>query len=119
MKKIKKIDAACAVCALQYCSGIDEDTVLRVCAMHGFAAGEGMTDHEWKDAASDLKLSLKRVKTDNCTLRQFIRKYPLGLYLVGTFDHLFAVDNGIVADPRNDTRPGLGRIIKQGWLVVK
>lgn len=63
MKKIKKIDGSCAVCALHYVSGIDEETVLRICAMHGFEAGEGMTDDEYLEAAADLKLTLKKVKT--------------------------------------------------------
>ena len=119
MKKIKKIEAACAVCALQYVSGIDEETVLRVCALHGFAAGEGMTDYEWKEAAKDLRLKLKKTKDVNLTLRHFKRKHPEGLYLLSTRDHLFALDNGIIIDPRNPNPPGLGRIIKGAWLVTK
>lgn len=108
------------MCALQYASGIDEDTVLRVCAMHGFEVGMGMTEDEYLDAASDLKLTYKRVHFKHpCTLRQFIRKHPEGLYLVATWDHLFCLDNGIVADPRNDARPGLGRIVKVAHLVTK
>jgi len=85
--------------------------------MHGFEAGEGMTDDEYLEAATDLKLLLHRVQADGITLRQFIRKYPQGLYLTATWDHLFAVDNGIIADPRNHDRPGLGRIIRQAWRV--
>lgn len=117
MRKIKKIDGACAVCALQYVSGIDEETVLRVCAMHGFEVGEGMADQEYLEAAADLKLTLKKVKTDRPLLRHFIKKYPTGLFLVATYGHLFAVDNGIVADPRNEKRPGLRRIVESAWLV--
>lgn len=119
MKKIKKIEAACAVCALQYVSGIDEETVLRICAMHGFAAGEGMTDYEWKEAARDLGLTLKKTRDINLTLRQIRRKYKHGLYILSTHDHLFALDNGIIIDPRNPKPPGLGRIISGAWIVTK
>lgn len=119
MKRIKKIPGACAVCALQYVSEVDEDTVLRICTMHGFESGEGMCDEEYLEAAADLKVKTFKVKMEDCRLGQFIKKYPMGLYLVATWDHLFVVDNGIIADPRNDKRPGLGRIIKQAWRVEK
>lgn len=117
MKKLKKIPAACAVCALQYVSGIDEETVLRVCALHGFEVGKGMEDAEWMAAAGDLKVKIRGIALAPRLLRQFLKDYPAGLFLVGTHDHLFAVDNGIIVDPRNKKPPGLKRIIRQAWRV--
>lgn len=119
MKLLKRIEAACAPVALCYVSGIDEETVIRVCAMHGFEAGEGMTDEEYLEAAADLGLKCYRTRIKDVRLREFIRKHPTGLFLVATRDHLFAVDNGIVADCRNPNRPGLGRIVKAAWRVEK
>ncbi len=120
MKLLKRIEAACAPVALCYVSGIDEETVIRVCAMHGFEAGEGMTDDEYLEAATDLGLECIRVRNaKDMRLGAFVRKHATGLYLVATHDHLFAVDNGIVADCRNPDRPGLGRIVKAAWRVEK
>jgi len=118
MKKIKEIDGSCAVCALCYCSGVDEETVLRVCTSCGFEAGFGMDDSDWQDAANCLGLTLRQVKMKPMALYSFIKKYQDGLYLVGTIDHLFVVDNGIIFDPRNTKPPGLRRMIKQAWRVV-
>lgn len=122
MKKIKKIKGSCAVVALHHVSGVDEETVLRVCKLHGFEVGEGMEDDDWKEAADDLGISIRAIPFKNCRLRAFVKKYPLGLYLVGTFDHLFVLDNGIIVDPREKMRgkwPGLGRIVKQAWVVKR
>ena len=119
MKKLKKIEGSCAVVALHYVSGIDEDTVIRICGFHGFEIGAGMSDDQWQESAVELGVKFHSRKTDDCTLRQFLKKYPIGLYLVGTFDHLFVVDNGLIIDPRNDKPPGLGRIIKQAWRINK
>ena len=119
MKRLKKIDGSCAVVALLYCSGMDEETVIRVCQFHGFEAGKGMTDDEWHAAARDLKIKFRLVAMKPCTLGQFIKNHPKGLYLIGTHDHLFVVDNGIIVDPRNTNPPGLKRSVKQSWRVTK
>lgn len=119
MKKLKEIDGSCAVVALCHVSSIDEETVLRVCTSCGFEAGQGMEDPEWQEAAKCLGLKLRAIKLKPCFLKEFIRKKKKGLYLVGTFDHLFVVDNGIIVDPRNPRPPGLGRLIRQAWKVEK
>jgi hypothetical protein len=118
MKKLLKIDGSCAVVALAHASGVDEETVLRVCTSCGFEAGSGMDDDDWQEAANCLGLTLKQVRMKPMALYSFIKKYQDGLYLVGTVDHLFVVDNGIIFDPRNPTPPGLRRSIKQAWRVV-
>lgn len=119
MKKLKKIDGSCAVVALLYVSGMDEDTVIRICQFHGFEAGNGMSDEEWQAAAKDLKIKFKLVAMKPCTLDVFIKTNPKGLFLVGTCDHLFVVDNGVIIDPRNERPPGLRRRIKQTWRVIR
>lgn len=122
MKKLKKIDGSCAVIALHHCSGTDEETVLRICKLHGFTPADGMEDEEWQEAAKDLGLSIRAVPYKDCRLKQFIKKYPAGLFLMGTFDHLFVLDNGLVVDPREKMKgryPGLGRIVKKAWVVLK
>lgn len=117
MKKIKKIPGACAVCALQYVSGIDEEAVLRICAMNGFKTGRGMYNEEWKSAAETLSIKMRGVAFEPRILRHFIRDYQNGLFLVVTHDHMFVVDNGIIVDPRNKKPPGLKRRIVQAWRV--
>ena len=119
MKKLVKIDASCAVCAIKYVSGIDEDTVLRVCAVEGFEAGEGMEDDAWMAAARQLGVRFRRVSLEPAVLSRFIKDHPKGLYFVGTVDHLFVIDNGIIFDPRCANPPGLKRTITSAWRVLK
>lgn len=119
MRKLIKIPGACVPCALQYASGIDEETVLRICALHGFEAGEGMCDHEYLEAAADLKMKLKRVNVDAEPLNKFMRRHKNGLYLLVTFDHMFVLDSSIIVDPRNKRAPGLWRVIREAYRVLR
>lgn len=117
MKKLSKISGACVLAALWYIVGIDEEAVLRVCTAHGFKPGKGMFDEDWKRAANQLGIKMRGIAMKQCTLKKFVKNHPEELYIVGTFDHLFVVDNGIIVDPRCATPPGLKRIIKQVWRV--
>lgn len=122
MKKLKKIDGSCAVIALHHVSGVDEDTVLRVCTLHGFEPKNGMDDEDWREAADDLGISVRSMSINPQRLRKFLHGHTEGLFLLGTFDHLFVLDNGLIIDPREKMRgryPGLGRIVKQAWRVLK
>lgn len=118
MKKLKALDAACAVLALHYVSGVEENTALRVCTMSGFHPGEGMSDEEWKEAAGLLGLAVRAVPLEPCRLKTFMTAHPTGLFLVSTFNHLFVLDNGLLIDPRAKT-PGLGRVVRHAWRVSK
>lgn len=120
MKKLRKIDGSCAVLALHHVSQIDEETVLRVCALHGFNPTDGMEDEDWIEAAKDLGLKLRSAGKFDCRLKKFVSEHKTGLYLVGTFDHLFVLDNGLIVDPKEKDAgryPGLGRIVKEAWRV--
>lgn len=119
MKKLKKIKDSCAVCALWYVAGIDEGTAIRICRAHGFKEGHGMTDADWRKAAELMGIKMRGIALQALTLRQFLKNYPEGLYLMGTCDHLFVVDNGIIIDPKNKKPPGLKRMILQAWRVEK
>jgi hypothetical protein len=122
VKKLKKIRNACAPAALCHCSGINEDTVLRICVSCGFDIRGGMGDDEWQEAADDLGLKLKKVPTELFKLRDFVQKYPNGLFLVTTQDHILCVDGGVVYDPREKLKgrhPGLNRAVYGGWRVSK
>ena len=117
MKKLKRIDGACAVVALLYVSGLSEDTVLRICRLHGFEDGRGMEDAEWKEAAQELGIKTRSVPVSPQRLRKFVHDHKEGLFLIGTHDHIFVLDAGLIVDPRNETPPGLGRIVQQAWRV--
>lgn len=120
MKKMRKIDGACVPCALWYVSGVDEETVLRICSSCGFETGIGMEDPEWKEAAHCLGIEMRSIPVEQpCTLHQFIKRNPKGLFFIGTVDHLFVVDNSVIVDPRNNNPPGLTRRVKQAWRVNK
>lgn len=119
MKKLKKIPDSCAVAALWYCAGIEEDTAIRICRANGFKEGQGMEDSDWRRAADLMGIKCRGIAIQPQTLKQFLKNNPEGLYLLGTCDHLFVVDNGIIIDPRNKKPPGLKRMILQSWRVEK
>lgn len=119
MKKLRKIKNSCAPVALLYVSGADESTVIRVCKLHGFNEKDGMADSDWKKAATDLAVDFRGVEHQPCSLKKFIIGHPTGLYLLGTYDHIFCLDNGLIVDPKTKHLPGLNRIIKQAWRVDK
>lgn len=119
MRKLRKIDGSCAVVALFFVSKLSEDIVIDICKDHGFEVGRGMTDDEWKAAAGSLGIKLRSVPLSPMKLRRFLHDYPRGLYLVTTCNHLFAVEGGIIIDPNNLYHPGLDRIVKGAWRVVK
>ncbi len=122
MKKLIKIDNSCAVLALHHVSGLDEETVLRVCKINDFTPKNGMDDEDWINAAKDLGITVRSVFNGSERLSSFMAKKLDGLFLIGTFNHLFVVDNGLIVDPRAkqwDGYPGLGRLVKQVWKVTK
>lgn len=122
MKKLLKIENSCAVLALHHVSGLDEETVLRVCKSHNFTPKGGMYDEDWISAAKDLGISIKTAFTGSARLYSIVKKFPTGLYLISTSNHLFVLDSGIIIDPwakQWDGYPGLGRLIKQAWKVTK
>lgn len=122
MKKIIKINNSCAVLALHHVSGMDEETVLRVCKFNDFDPNYGMDDEDWIRAAKDLGISLRSVFEGSCRFKSFFNKNKEGLFLIRTCDHLFALDNGLIIDPgakELKSYPGLGRLVKQAWKVTK
>lgn len=119
MRKLRKIDGCCAVVALYFIAKLSEDIVIDICKDHGFEAGEGMDDIQWKAAARDLGIRMRAVDMESMRLRTFVNKYPVGLYLVATRNHLFVVEGGIVVDPRHPDPPGLDRVIQMAWRVLK
>lgn len=121
MKKLFRIVDACAPLALCHASGADEETVLRVATSYNFKPGRGMLDWEWLQAAADLGLKLEKVRIKRKTLKRFLEMFPIGLYIVGTHDHLFCVDNGVVFDPRERMRVGMpanNRFVVGVWRVI-
>ena len=117
MKKLYKIDGSCVVVALHYVSEKDEETVIRICTLHGFKEKQGMDDPSWKKAAADLGIAFSGGIIPPVTLKKFISDHPTGLYLLGTTDHMLCVDAGIVVDPRNESPPGMNRRILQAWKI--
>ncbi len=118
MREIQRIKGACAPTALHHVSGIDEDTVLRICALRNFVPAQGMWTKDWLEAADDLGIKKRKVSMEPCRLSTFIKKHPKGLFLCETYNHLFVVDNSVIVDPREKLRgnyPGLGRIIQSAW----
>ena len=119
MKKLLSIDGSCALVALKYISGIDEDTMERLCTANNFKPEVGMFDEDWKKVAKILGIKIRSAIIEVGTLKQFVKSHPDGLFLVCTHDHIFVVDNGVVFDPKFPNAIKLKRVIKQAWKVTK
>lgn len=119
MKRIKKIDGWCAVVALQFLSGLPEKIVLEVCKIDGFDPFHGFDDEDWPETAKDLGIKLEKLRIGKYPhrLKQFKKKHPYGKFLIGTYDHLFVMMDGIIVDPVHG-EDGWGRIVREAWRVI-
>lgn len=68
-------------------------------------------------AAREIGIKKRRIQMDDCTLREFLRKYPMGLYMVCSYDHIFAVVNGGVINHPMQKPVGHRTKIVQAWRV--
>ena len=119
LKKLKAIAGACVVLAFCYASKQNEETVLRMCTLHGFEPGRGMTDIEYLACAKQLGLKLRAVNPEPMELKKFIKEHNKGLHIVVTHDHMLVVDNGIIVDPREGGTTGnVRRKVRNAWKVT-
>lgn len=112
MKKLSNIEGACAVIALRYAAKVPAGIAIEACL------SQGMFDEQWTIAAKKLGLRVEKTITKRVMLRKFIGKYPDGLFLMATHNHLFVLDNGKIIDPSWNS-DGLYRMILQAWRVLK
>ena len=111
MKKLATLVDACAPAAVKAASDLTDAEVAEIFLAQGFH------DEVWLNAAKQAGLKLKCVsKKKNAALIAFIKKFPEGKYIVGTWNHVFVVDNGKIIDSgwKND---GLCRMVHKAWLV--
>lgn len=118
MKKLRKLKDQCAVVALCYASKVPEEVAIRMCTLHGYKAGIGMADEDWRSAAKSLGIKTCAVPMEHMRIHQFIKEHPTGLYLCWTVNHLFVVDHGKLIDPMHEPKPSVRRIM-QGALHVR
>lgn len=118
MKRLKKIHGSCAVLALKFASGKDESLVIDICKFHGFEWGEGMTDEEWCAAAKDLGIRKRLIKFKKCSLSNFIKDHPIGMFFVGTYNHLFVLNNGGIINHPSEGSMDMRRIVKKAWKII-
>lgn len=119
LKKLKKVAGACVVLAFCYASKQNEETVLRICTLHGFEPGRGMTDIEYLACAKALGLKLRKVSMQGMELKKFLKEHKKGLYIVVTYDHMLVVDNGLIIDPREGGETGrTRRKLINAWKVT-
>ncbi len=117
---MKRIEGYCAVLALTYVSGMPENQVLDVCRSWGFRDnGKGMTDKAWPRAAADLGIHRRKLPGKYRTVGDFLKAHPRGLYLVTTYNHIFAALNGgIVSHPLQDQMDRRCKF-EAAWRVLK
>lgn len=122
MRKLRKIDGACAPLALKYLSRLSDAKVLQICEQHGFKHDWGMEEFEFLKAARELGIRLRRMNMKKsglyqAKLRKFIKIKPEGVFLLYTDRHLFVVDNGGIFDPLNGKSLGLDRVVTSAWYA--
>lgn len=117
---MKRIHGYCAILALTYASGLPESQVLDICKWHEFKDnGQGMHDDDWQEAAKDLGIRKRKIKLKGRTVGDFMKSHSKGLYLVTTYNHIFAVLNGgVVSHPLQDQMDRRCKI-EAAWKVFK
>ena len=119
LKKLKKLKGACVVLAFCYVTKQNEETIERMCTLHGFEPGRGLTDIEYLACAKMLGIKLRKVSFEPMELRKFLKEYKKGLYVVVTYDHMLVVDNSLIVDPREGGETGhQRRKIISAWKVT-
>lgn len=119
MSRMVKLYGSCPIIALQHASGLEESQVIDICKWHGFEWGEGMYIEDIHRAAREIGIKKRSIKIEPCTLRAFLKAYPMGLYLVCSYDHIFAVINGGVINHPRQSPPSNRAKIVQAWRVSK
>ena|SRR3990167_4302349 len=119
MTRMVKLYGSCAVLALQHASGLEESQVIDICKWHGFEWGEGMYIEDIHKAAREIGIKKRKVQMEKCTLRKFLKDYPTGLYLVCSWDHIFAVVNGGCINHPMQKPVGHRTMIVDAWRVNK
>lgn len=121
----------CALIALKFVSGRSDEEVIRVCLNRGFK-NHGMYNHEILRAAMDLGVQYKDMNPKNfeipnpknywnkkstfITLSEFIRRYPVGTFMVFVNGHVFVVQNSKIYDP-NMRGPGTKRRVTKVLII--
>lgn len=102
----------CSVRALTISTGLPYEQVYRVFKEHGRKPKQGVDLHKiMKSVCKDLKVTARQVKRSG-SLRGFVNKFPIGVYVCTKRGHAFAVVNGVVSD---DTKPDCH--IKRAWKI--
>lgn len=119
LKKLKTLKGACVVLAFCYITKQNEETVERMCTLHGFEPGRGLTDSEYLACAKMLSIKLRKINFAPMELKKFLSAYKKGLYVAVTHDHMLVVDNGLIVDPREGGDTGrTRRKIINAWKVT-
>ncbi len=111
MKKLNKIENACAAVALRYAAKEPEDRVIEICL------GQGLFDEQWKAAANKLGIRLREAGGCPVMLKTFIKNNPYGMWIATTKNHMFIVDNGKIIDPEWENK-GLSRMILGTYYIL-
>ena len=119
LKKLKKLKGACVVLAFCYVTKQNEETIERMCTLHGFEPGRGLTDVEYLACAKMLGIKLRKaINFQPTELKKFQKEYKKGLYVLVTHDHMLVLDNGLIVDPREGAETGrTRRKIINAWKV--
>ena len=117
---MKRIHGYCAILSLIHASGLPESHVLDICKFYGFRDnGNGMEDEDIEEAIEDLGIRRRRVSNPPNTVGAFLKKYPLGLFIVTTYNHIFVVLNGgVVMHPLQDKMDRRCKL-ENAWRVLK
>ena len=110
----------CVLVALRELTGKPDAEIFAAVRKHGYRDNRGMYVENYFAAAKDLGLKMTEEKRrwdlvpsggdrGKMTLRDFVRAFPKGVFLVRTWGHALVVRDGAVVDPNWRRRAGLGR----------
>ena len=110
--------------ALKYLSKLEDSIVHEICLSNWFQQDHGMEENEWRKAAKEMGLRLRRLnlkKRDlyRAKLSHISKIYSSGKYIIYTPEHLFVLDNGKIIDPLNGNGYGPDRIVTGVWKLLE
>ena len=92
----------CAVRALSVALGVDWETAYALIALNGYLMGDVISSNAvWGSVLRERGFSRATIPNEcpNCyTVSDFADDHPMGIYVLGTGNHVVTVKNGIVYD---------------------
>lgn len=108
---LDKFSSNCSLIAVREVAAASELEILTAFRANNYVDNQGMYHRDWTKAAEDCGVKIRRLKRDErctttefgyrvrCTVAEFLKMYPTGVYFVSIAQHAFVIREGAIVDP--------------------